>query len=89
MSMANTAEELGRRYGITREEADQFGARSHLNAIAARDAGWVDEEIEPVSVRTSGDSDPITVKYDTHIMDDVSMAKMARLWPAFEAGLAH
>jgi len=86
MAMANTAEELGRRYGITREEADVFGFQSHSNAKKARDAGWFDEEIEPVTVRRDGDREPETVKHDTHIMDDVSMAKMARLWPAFEAG---
>ncbi len=54
MSMANTAEELGRRYGITREEADVFGFRSQTNARKARDAGLFTEEIEPVSVVTDG-----------------------------------
>lgn len=86
MAMANTAEELGRRYRITRQEADRFGFRSHSNAKAARDAGWFDEETVPVEVQTDGAREPITVKHDTHIMDDASMAKMARLWPAFEPG---
>ncbi|MBU1073053.1 hypothetical protein KKG45_07380, partial [bacterium] len=54
MAMANTAEELGRRYGITREQADEFGYRSHMNARAARDAGWFDEEIAPVTVPGTG-----------------------------------
>jgi acetyl-CoA acetyltransferase family protein len=86
MAMANTAEELGRRYGITREQADEFGYRSHKNAKAARDAGWFDEEIEPVEVQQDGARPPVTVHYDTHIMDDVSLTKMARLRPAFEPG---
>jgi acetyl-CoA acetyltransferase family protein len=86
MSMANTAEELGRRYHVTREEADEFGYRSHKNAKEARDAGWFDEEIEPVSVQLDGASEPVEVKYDTHIMEDVSLAKMARLRAAFEPG---
>ncbi len=86
MAMANTAEELGRRYGITREECDAFGYRSHTLAKKARDAGWFDEEIEPVSVKLDGAKPPVEVRYDTHIMDDVSMARMARLRPAFEAG---
>jgi acetyl-CoA acetyltransferase family protein len=84
MAMANTAEELGRRYEISRAEADEFGFRSHSNAKQARDAGWFDEEIEPVSVRLDGAEKPVEVKYDTHIMDDVSLEKMARLRPAFE-----
>ncbi len=86
MAMANTAEELGRRYGITREEADAFGYRSHVNAKRARDAGWFDEEIEPVEVKLDGAAPPVTVKYDTHIMDEISLARMARLRPAFEPG---
>jgi acetyl-CoA acetyltransferase family protein len=86
MAMANTAEELGRRYGISREEADQFGFRSHSNAKKARDSGWFDEEIEAVILNGDAASEPVTVKYDTHIMDSISIPKMARLPAAFEMG---
>ncbi len=86
MAMANTAEELGRRYKITREQADEFGYRSHTLAKKARDAGHFDEEIEPVTVVGDPAEQPVEVKYDTHIMDDVSLAKMARLRAAFESG---
>jgi acetyl-CoA acetyltransferase family protein len=86
MAMANTAEELGRRYRITREQADEFGLRSHQNAKAARDAGWFREEIEPVEVQVDGASAPLVVEHDTHIMDNASLARMARLPPAFEPG---
>jgi acetyl-CoA acetyltransferase family protein len=86
MAMANTAEELGRRYRITRAEADAFGFRSQTLAKAARDAGWFDAETVPVDVVTDGAVAPQTVRHDTHIMDDVSLAKMARLPAAFEAG---
>jgi len=85
MAMSNTAEELGRRYGITREECDRFGYRSHVNAKAARDAGYFDEEIEPVVVEGNGSTAPITVKYDTHILENPSLEGMAKLPPAFEA----
>ncbi|MBM4116690.1 thiolase family protein [bacterium] len=86
LAMANTAEELGRRYGISREEADAFGYRSHRNAAAARDAGHFAAEIAPVAVPRDGAADPIVVEHDTHVMDDVTLAKMARLRPAFEPG---
>jgi acetyl-CoA acetyltransferase family protein len=86
MAMANTAEELGRRYGITREEADRFGYRSQVNARTARDNGWFAEEIEPVAVQLDGAQEPHLVQHDTHIFDDISLAKMARLRPAFEPG---
>ncbi len=84
MAMANTAEELGRRYQITREEADKFGHRSHVLAKKARDAGAFAEETEPVVVELGQDA--ITVKHDTHILEDASLAKMSRLGAAFEPG---
>jgi acetyl-CoA acetyltransferase family protein len=86
MTMANTAEELGRRYSVTREEADLFGYRSHRNAKQARDSGWFDEEIEPLTVEGDGTTAPVEVKHDTHIVDDVSLEKIGRLPPAFEPG---
>ena len=86
MAMANTAEELGRRYDITREQADVFGHRSHMNAKAARDAGWFEEEIAPVVLPGAGGVPDTVVKHDTHIMDEISLAKMARLRAAFEMG---
>jgi len=85
MAMANTAEELGRRYGITREECDRFGYRSHVNAKKARDAGHFDEELEPVFVEGDGSTEPVTVQYDTHILENPSLEGMAKLPPAFEA----
>jgi acetyl-CoA acetyltransferase family protein len=76
MAMANTAEELARRYEISREEADTYAHRSHVLAKKTREAGGWDEEITPVD----------DVKYDTHILDNISMAKMLRLPAAFEQG---
>lgn len=84
MAMANTAEELGRRYQITREQADAFGYRSHSLAKKARDAGYFAEEIETVTVE-SGDGS-FVVDNDTHILEDASIGKMSRLAAAFEAG---
>lgn len=76
MAMANTAEELARRYEISREAADAFGYRSQKLAREHRDAGHFAQEITPVQ----------GVEHDTHIMDNVSMAKMGRLPAAFEPG---
>lgn len=84
LRMAGTAELLGRRFGITREECDRFGYRSHVNAKKARDAGWFDEELVPVTVEQGGSLPPITVKYDEHILENPSLEAMAKLPPAFE-----
>ncbi len=85
MAMANTAEELGRRYKITREEADALALRSHQRAKAYRDAGGFDGDIIPVPVPSSSGGDT-ELLHDTHIIEAPSLEKMARLPAAFEAG---
>ena len=86
MSMANTAEELGRRYEISRDQADEFGFRSQQLAKAARDAGWFKDETVPVRVLQNGADEAYDLIDDTHIMDNVTLAKMNRLPAAFEPG---
>jgi hypothetical protein len=86
MSMANTAEELGRRYQITRAQADQFAYRSNVLAAKARKAGAFDEEIAPVSVTFDAAEPPLAVRADTHVLEEPSLDKMARLPAAFEPG---
>jgi len=48
--MGQTAENVARKYGISREEQDQFGYRSHMRAIAAQDAGRFKDEIVPLEI---------------------------------------
>src|SRR5438105_6364373 len=48
LSMGLTAERLAKRYGITREQADEFSLRSHQKALAAIQAGKFEEEIVSV-----------------------------------------
>ena len=50
-SMPETAEEVGRVDGISREDADAFAVRSHERALAAIDAGRFADEIVPVTVK--------------------------------------
>jgi acetyl-CoA C-acetyltransferase len=47
-NMGDTAENLARQYGISRETVDRFAARSFERAIAARDSGFLAGEIAPV-----------------------------------------
>src|SRR3954447_10648407 len=53
LSMGLTAERLARRFGITREQADEFSLRSHQKAIAAIQNGNFEDEIVPVPVSFS------------------------------------
>ena len=52
ISMIQTAENLARRYGITREEVDAFASRSFERAVEAQANGWLAGEITPVGNET-------------------------------------
>ncbi|MEE8372551.1 MAG: thiolase family protein [Dehalococcoidia bacterium] len=59
-SMGLTAENLAERYGISRQEQEEFALRSHQKAIAAQEQGRFGQEIVPVEVpRESGDKQAI------------------------------
>jgi acetyl-CoA acyltransferase len=91
LSMGLTAERLAKRYGITREQADQFSLRSHLRALAAIQAGKFDDETVPVPVSftTPNGSKPkrveINFKVDEGPRADTSLEALAGLRPAFHA----
>jgi acetyl-CoA acyltransferase len=89
LSMGLTAENLANRFGITREQADEFSLRSHQKALAAIAAGKFDDEIVPVPVSftTANGSKPkrvdITFKMDEGPRADTSLEALAQLKPAF------
>ena len=80
--MGITAENLARRYQITREEQDAFALESHRRATAAVEAGHFDEQITPVEIPTRRDT--VTFDKDEHIRPNASMEDMIKLRPAFE-----
>lgn len=83
-SMGHTAEEVAKRYKITREEMDAWGVRSHNRAEAAQKAGAFDAEIVPVTV--PGPDSPITVRADEGIRYGATLEATAQLKPAFGPG---
>ncbi|MFG3043455.1 thiolase family protein [Streptomyces sp. NPDC048241] len=78
LAMGETAEEVARRYGISRERQDEFALRSHQLAATARKNGHFDAELLPVE-RPDG----ITVDRDECVREDTSLEKLARLKPVF------
>lgn len=91
LSMGLTAERLAKRFGITREEADEFSLNSHKKALAAIQTGKFEDEIVPVPVSftTPNGSKPkrmeIIFKVDEGPRADTSMEALAALRPAFHA----
>ncbi|MBZ5562916.1 MAG: acetyl-CoA C-acyltransferase [Acidobacteriia bacterium] len=92
LSMGLTAENLARKYDITREQQDEFALRSHQRALAAIEAGKFKEEIVPlevIEVSLNGKDKPQTRKicFDTDEgpRRDTSLDALAKLKPAFHA----
>ncbi|MFK7693595.1 acetyl-CoA C-acyltransferase [Paenibacillus sp. HJGM_3] len=81
--MGVTAETLATRYGITREEQDEYAVLSHTRAAAAAANGRLAREIAPVDV--PGRGSVVTVSADEHIKPDTTAAALAKLKPAFQA----
>jgi len=91
LSMGLTAERLAKRFGITREMADEFSLRSHQRALAAIQAGKFEDEVVPVPVSftTPNGSKPkrveITFKVDEGPRADTTLEALGSLKPAFHA----
>ena len=79
--MGTTAENVAKKYQITREEQDRFAVASQNKAEAARKSGKFKDEIVPVVVK--GRKGDVTVADDEYIKDGVTMDSIAKLRPAF------
>jgi len=79
--MIETAENLRRQYGLSREEQDKLSVRSHHRAIAAHDAGRFAEELVPVTVPGKRGKPDLVVDRDEHPRGDISVEKLATLRP--------
>jgi len=82
LGMANTAENLGRKYGISRAAADELAERSHRLAAAARESCRFSEEIVPVEVKTK--KGLAVIDKDEHIRPDTTVAVLSKLVARFE-----
>ncbi|WP_417567633.1 acetyl-CoA C-acetyltransferase [Marinobacter sp.] len=81
--MGVTAENIVEKYGISREEQDEFAAASQQKAVAARTAGYFDGQIVPVSI-PQRKGDPIVVDQDEGPREGVSAEGLGKLRPAFK-----
>jgi len=79
--MAGTAENLARKFEITREEQDQYALRSQQEAKRAQDAGYLAEEIVPVEVTSRRAT--VVFETDDHLRPETTMEGLGKLRPAF------
>jgi acetyl-CoA acyltransferase len=93
LSMGLTAENVSRKYNISREEADAFSYRSHQRALAAQAAGYLDDDgIVPLEVELNevgDDGQPVrkslTFSKDEGPRADTTLEALAKLRPVFHA----
>jgi len=79
--MAQTSDNLARKYGITRAEQDELALRSHTLANAANNDGRFAEERVPVTVMQGKKS--VVVDKDDHLFPSTTLEGLAKLNPAF------
>ena len=83
-SMAMTAENLADRYGITREQVDEYAHRSQQLAHAAHGEKRFEREIVPVTLKSrKGEK---TFATDEHLRPDTTPEQLAKLKPYFKEG---
>jgi acetyl-CoA acetyltransferase family protein len=79
--MAGTAENLARKFEISREEQDRYALRSQQEAKRAQDAGYFAEEIVPVEVTSRKST--VVFDQDDHLRPETTLEGLAGLRPAF------
>lgn len=80
--MGITAENVAKKYGISREDQDALAVQSHQRAAAAVEAGYFKDQILPIDVRVKRDT--VQFAADENIRPDASVEGMAKLRPVFD-----
>ena len=94
-NMVQTAEQVAKRYGITREEQDAYGARSQQRAAAAQAAGRFADEIAPMTTvmgivdKTSGHitRKEVTISADEGIRGDTTLEGVSKIRTVMPGGV--
>ncbi len=85
LGMGETAENVAKKFGITREEQDQFALDSHRKGIAAWEAGLFKDEVVPLALPVRK-GDPITFSRDESPRPDTTLERLAKLPAVFRQG---
>jgi acetyl-CoA C-acetyltransferase len=80
--MGVTAENVAEKYGVSRDEADEYSLRSHQRASEAIQTGAFAEQIVPVEIRQKKHT--ITFTRDEHVRANATAEGFARLAPVFK-----
>jgi acetyl-CoA C-acetyltransferase len=86
-TMPETAQNVAEDLGISREAADAFAARSQQRYESARERGFFNEEIAPVTVPQGRKKDPLTVTGDEHPRPGTGVDKLGKLPAIVDGGI--
>ncbi|HWO01666.1 MAG TPA: acetyl-CoA C-acetyltransferase [Blastocatellia bacterium] len=81
--MGCTGEVVAERYGVTREEQDEYALNSHRKAVAAMKEGRFDREIVPVEI-PQRKGQPLVIRNDEGPREETSIDALSKLKPAFK-----
>ncbi|KAF7713127.1 3-ketoacyl-CoA thiolase [Penicillium ucsense] len=85
--MGQTSENVGKDFGITREQQDKYAAESFRRAEAAQKAGWFDDEIAPISTKVkdpkTGEVHQVILTRDDGIRPGTTFESLSKIRPAF------
>jgi len=81
ISMGETAENVAEKYGVTREEQDEYAKRSQDLAVESQEKGFFDKEIIPVEL-----PDGTIVEKDDGPRAGTTLEKLGQLKPVFREG---
>ncbi|HEX3246669.1 MAG TPA: thiolase family protein [Chloroflexota bacterium] len=79
--MGNSAEAIAEKYGLTRDDLDEYALESHRRATSAWESGAFDDEVVPVSITANRQA--TSVVRDEAPRADTSLESLRRLKPAF------
>lgn len=82
LPMAMTAENLGEKYSITREQCDQYSIKSQARYKAAKDNGSIADEITPIKVVSK--KGEVIISTDEHPKPDATLEKIATMKSLFK-----
>lgn len=82
MHMGVTAENVAKKFGISREDQDALAVESHKRAVRAQDEGRFDGQIVPVVIK--GRKGDVVFDKDEHPRRDISMENLAKLRTVFQ-----
>ena len=81
--MGVSAEYCAEKYGVTRDDQDQFAYQSYVRALKARAEGKFRDQILPISIPQKKGKPPLVVDYD-EIVKETSLEALSGLRPAFK-----